>query len=319
VAGCYTTRGSAGQAGPGNDVAIIDLTAKYGMTRIPVVFRYGTHFGTSDPARRSIPFIIPYAGDMKRRDILATAATLSSMWDAMPAYFQRITPDNTPAAALNGDVELSVTIRPNSITPVYGDIERAGGAGVGKDVPMLMSYFDSAFKEQSPQPGAFGGDGPQSGIDRQTVGADMEKAHSHILEGGRSGYEEAASLALEVCTCLGKLPGKPPVSINVLSTVPAAQPGKPTQQRLTLNPEAAGGNFSLVAHYPHQPGDNLAAAAQWQAFAQGDDPLILREEFRTLAMGDPSPEIFESKRMLQRWCDTDAGMQYVMEQVVEPQ
>lgn len=318
VAGCYTTRGAPGMAGANNDVAIIDLTAKYGLTRIPVVFRYGSHWATSDPARRSIPFILPYASDMKRRDILATAATISAMWDAMPAYGQRITPDNTPAQALNGDVDLNVTVRPNSIVPLYGDLERLGGAGVSKDVPMLIQMFDSSFRAHAPQPGVFGGDGPASGIDRQTMGADMEKAHSHILEGARSGYEEAASLALEICTALGKLPGKPPVSINVLSTVPAAQPGsKPTQQRLTLSPNAAGGNWTLIAHYPHQPGENLAAAAQWQAFAQGEDPLILREEFRTLAMGDPSPEIFEAKRMLQKWMDTEAGMQYVMEQVQE--
>jgi hypothetical protein len=318
VAGCYTTKGPTGKSGRENEIAIIDLTAKYGMTRVPVVFRYGTHFGTSDPSRRSVPFILPYASDMKRRDILATATTISAMWDAMPAYGQRITPDNTPAAALNGDVDLNITVRPNSIVPIYGDLERIGGQGVGKDVPMLMGYFDSSFKGQAPDPGALGGPGPTSGVDRVQQGTDMEKAHSHVLEGGRSGYEEAASLALEICTNLGKMPGKPPVSINVLSKIPAAQPGsKPTQQRLTLSPNAAGTNWTLVAHYPSQPGENLAAAAQWQSFATGEDPLITREEFRTWAVGDPSPEIFEAKRMLQRWMDTDAGMQYVMEQVTE--
>ena len=314
--GMATTYGASG-SGPENDAAIICLTCKYKLSRIPVVFRYGSHWSTSAPDRRSIPFILPFASDMKRRDILATATTISAMWDAMPAYGQRITPDGSPAQALNGDVDLKLTIRPNTIVPLYGDHVRLGGEGVGKDVPMLMQMYDARIQAHSPQPGVFGGEGPSSGIDRQTMGADMEKAHSHILEGVRSGYEEAASLALEICTRLGQLPGKPPVSINVLSTVPANQPNKPAQQRMTLNPKAAGDNWTLVAHYPHQPGENLAAAAQWQAFATGEDPLILREEFRTLAMGDPSPEIFEAKRMLQRWLDTPEGMQYVMEQVQE--
>lgn len=318
VGGRFTTRGMPGNASRDDHVAVICLTCKYGLKRVPVVFRYGSHWGTSDPDRRSIPFILPLAADLKRRDILATATTISAMWDAMPSYGQLIDPQSSAAAALAGDVDLNITVRPNSIVPIYGKLERLGGQGVGKDAPMMMEFFDRNAKIHAPQPGAFGGDGPVSGVDRQTIGADLEKSHSMILEGGRSGYEEAASIALEICTGLGKLPGKPPVSINVLSTVPAPQPGMhTTRQTLTLSPKACGDNFTVVAEYPHQPGENLAAAAQWQSFAAEGVELILREEFRALAMGDPSPEIFEAKRMLQRWLDTEAGMQYVMEQVQE--
>ncbi len=315
VAGQHTTKHN----GTSDEVAVIDLTEQYGLTRIPVVFRYGWHWSTSDPARRSIPFTQPYAADWRNRDVLVTATTISAMWSSMPAYGQRITPDGSPAAALAGDVDLDIKIRPNTISPIYGDLVRLGGEGVGKDVPMLIQMFEASAGQYAPQPGAFGGEGPTSGIDRQTQGAQMELAHSHILEGARSGYEEAASLGLEICTALGKLPGKPPVSLNVMSTTPTAQPGpqSPTRSRVTLSPRACGDNWSVIAEYPHQPGENLAAAAQWQSFAQGEDPLILREEFRSLAMGDPSPEVFEAKRLLQRWLDTEAGMTFMMEQVTE--
>lgn len=318
VAGAMTRKGDPGNGAADSDTAVFNLTKLYGMRRVPVVFRYGSHWGTSDPTRRSITFIQPFAGDMKRRDIVATATTISMMWDAMPSYGQRITPDGSPAAALNGSVDLNVTVRPNSVVPLYGELVRLGGQGAGKDAPAMMAYFDEQANRHAPQPGTMGGDGPSSGIDRQTQGADFEKAHAHVLEGARSGYEEVASLALEICTGLGNIPEKPPVSINVLSTVPAAQPGNTTtQQRLTLNPKACGDNFTVIAEYPHQPGENLAAAAQWQAFAMPGVELILREEFRALAMGDPSPEIYEAKRILQRFLDTPEGMSYVMEQVME--
>lgn len=314
----YQVAGQKTLKGDNGDVAVIDLTAKYKMSRLPVVVRYGWHWSTSDPDRRTIPFPLPYSGDLRRRDTLVAAACIGAMWDGMPSYGQRITPEGSAAAALSGDVDLNITIRPNSIVPIWGELIRLGGNGVSSDVVKLIEHFDRKAAEHAPQPGAFGGDGPQSGVDRQTMGRDMELAHAHILEGARSGYEEAASLALEICSRLGQLPDKPPVSLNVMSTTPTPQPGQTTvQSRVTLSPRACGDNWSVIAEYPHQPGENLAAAAQWQAFASPGVELILREEFRTLAMGDPSPEIFEAKRMLQRWLDTPEGMKYVMEQVTE--
>jgi hypothetical protein len=299
-----------------NEVAVIDLTEKYKMSRVPVVFRYGWHWSTSDPDRRSIPFTRPFQADWRNRDVLVSAMTISAMWDGMPAYGQRITPDGTVAAALNGDVELNITIKPNTIVPVYGDLERLGGSGVSKDVPMLIQHFDQSAGEYAPQPGSFGGDGPRSGVDREITGKDTDIAHSHILEAGRSAYEEAASLALEICTRLGQMPGKPPVSLNILSDVPTGTTGTMSKQthRVTLNPNAAGENWTLVAEFPSVPGENLAGATVFADLAERK--FLLREEFRTL-WGDPHPELFEAKRQLEVYYDSPAGQMELMQDLAE--
>jgi hypothetical protein len=298
-----------------SDTAVIKLWEEYpGVDDILVHFEYGEHWAFSDPDIRSMPITKAYMQDWLGRDAALTGLIISMWGSGFPSWGQKITKESL-ALAEAGDISMDVRVRSNSVVPLIGDLVELTPRGSNLDVKTVLGELGTDASENLPSQGAFGGDGPTSGVDREVVGRDMEVAYGDIIEAARRMYEAGARFTLMVCSALAKKAGRP-VELWIMSDTPVAQSGKQTTSYsvVTLSADQCGGNFDVTAEFPHVPGENLAATSLFQGLAK--DQLILREEFRTL-WGDPSPEIFEAKLRLQRFYDSPEGQADLMQGLAE--
>ena len=294
--------------------AVIDLWQEYGIPELPIHFEYGQFWAASDPDLRSMPFTQPYMQNWLNRDAVLTGLNIAAWASGFPTWGQKIDKNSLPQA-INGEVDLAFQMRPNSIVPLYGDLIQLTSTGSNQDVRTILMALDTQVKEDLPDKGAFGGDGPTSGLDRQVQGRDVEIAHGDVIEAYRRTKEAAGRFGLMIADALGKK-SKRPVSLYVSSPGPIAQVGQ--QSTVTalvqLKPGLIGKSYDVVAVFPNRPGENLAGIAQLQTLAEAG--LILREEFREL-WGDPHPEIFEAKLRIQRYYDSPEGQMDLMQGMAE--
>jgi hypothetical protein len=298
---------SATWADDAQNTAVIKLWEEYpGCTELPIAFEYGQHNAGADADLRTMTITQPYQQNWLQRDGILTAMAISTAESGYPTWGQKITKDGVEAMrALGGDIPLEFTMQPNTVVPLIGDLVELTSKGTNNDVGMLLQALDALNEKELASPGAFGGEGPTSGLDRQVQGKDMEVSYGDIIEGGRRIKERTARHALMLCTAIGKKCDRP-VELYVMGDSPAPQSGdqSPTRTRVKLPVEICGDNWDVIAEFPHVPGENLAGTSLFADLA--GKKLILDEEFRTL-WGDPHPEMYAGRLAIQEYFKSPAG------------
>lgn len=278
--------------------AVVKLWEAYpGVTELPIAFEYGQHNAGSNADLRGLCFTTSRQQNWLQRDGVMTALAISTAESGYPTWGQKLTKDGIEAMrSLGGDVPLEFVMQPNTVVPLIGDVIELTAKGTNNDVKVLLEALNALGEKGSDPPGVFGGEGPTSGIDRAVQGKDMEIAHGDVIEGGRRIKERVGRHALMLASAIGRKSGRP-VELYVMTETQAADgTTSTTRNRVALPPDLCGDNWDVIAEFPHQPGENLAATSLYVTlYEQG---VILLREFREL-WGDPNPEQFMAEKALE--------------------
>lgn len=280
--------------------AVVKFWEEYpGITELTISVEYGQHTADTNADRRGLPFPIPYIRNWKQRDVLLTALVISVAQSGYPTWGQKITKEAIETLeALEGDYDLEFRMRSNTVQPIFGDIVELTSKGTNQDVKILLEALDALNEKELPSKGAFGGEGPTSGVDRQVMGRDMEIAYSDVIEGYRRTKEAMGRYALMVGSAIGRKADRP-VELYQIGTAPNPETGgtAKTRTKLTLPPDLCGGNWDVVAQFETEPGEKLAQSSLFlSALSQG---AILLREWREWGVGDQNPEQFMWEKMLE--------------------
>ena len=298
--------------------ATVKLWEEYpGITELPIAFEYGDHTASTDPDRRSLPMPYPFLQNWRQRDKMLTQLGVSVDQFAYPAFGQLITKESIDVMnQLEGDVDLEFRFEGNTIKPIVGQLVPLNSASTTIDFRTLLEALGELNKEELPSAGAFGGDGPTSGLDRQLTGADTEVAYAGTIEGVRRVKEKHARNGLMVASALGKKADRP-VPIYAVGEGVSPKTGKKetTWTPIELPPDLCGGIWDVVAEFPNIPGQNLAASSLYlEALAQ---KAILMREWREKGWGDRDPEQFMVERALEDYYLSPAGQLDLMQSMAE--
>lgn len=294
-----------------DETCVIKLWDEYGIDDMLVHYDVGDSWRFSNWDLNSIPATHHGMQDALNRDSIVTGLTMSTWVSGWPTFGQKMTSEGLALAKLHGVTDLSFSMRPNQVVPLWGELVELTSKGSNVDVKTLLMVLGENIDKAQASAGPFGGDGPTSGLDREVTGRDYDVANFAVIEASRRMYEAAGRFTLIICTALAKK-AKKAIELWIMSDTTVAQTGKQTTNYsvVKLGADDCGPNFDVIAEFPNIPGENLAAASLFADLA--GKGLILREEFRE-RWGDPSPEIFEAKLRLQRFYDSPAGQLDVME------
>lgn len=306
---CYQVGSHGTHWADDGTTAVIRLDERFpGVTELPISFEYGDHTATSDPDKRSLPFAIPFIDNWRQRNGILDAFVMSVQTYGYPSFIQELTPDSLKVLAeLGGDVDLEFRVQPNTVKPSVGKIVPLTPTGAGPDVAVLYSMLRDLNETELPQPGAFGGEGPSSGLERSIQGKDLEVRFGPVIESVRRHKEAMGRHGLMVGSALGRLIDRP-VELYQIGTAPNPETGgtSTTRTKLTLPPDICDGNWDVVAQFETRPGENLAQSAHFLAAL--DAGAILLREYREWAVGDENPEQFLWEKMLEDYyLKTEAG------------
>lgn len=289
-----------------DSIAVIRLDEAFpGLTELPISFEYGDYVASSDPDMRSLPFAIPFIDNWRQRDSIMNTMAVSVAKYGYPSFVQEMTPDSLAVLdQLGGDVDLEFQVAPNTVKPVVGKIVPLTPAGAGPNVGEMLSALNEMNERELPQPGAFGGEGPTSGLDRSIQGRDLEIIHGPVIESVRRHKEKMGRYMLMIGSAIGQACGKP-IEIYAIGTAPTPSGTTQTQNRISLPPDICDDNWDVVAQFEVRPGENLAQSSLFlEALAQG---AILMREYREWALGDENPEQFVYEKIVQDFLTSPTG------------
>lgn len=280
--------------------AVIKLWEEYpGCNELPIAFEYGQHNSGSNADLRVQTFVEPYWRNWLQRDKILTSLSISTDISGYPTWGQKITKEGVEAMrALGGDIPLEFRMQPNTVVPLIGDLVELTARGSNNDVKTLLSALQSLYEKNTVQPGALGGEGPTSGLDRQLQDRDMEIAHGDVIEGARRIKEKVGRHALMLGSAIGRKSNRP-VELYVRSEAALPDGGGTTQkaESISLPPDLCGDNWDVIARFEQQPGENLANSSLFLTMLK--EGAILMREFREWAVGDPHPEQFIAEKALE--------------------
>lgn len=282
--------------------AVIKLWEEYpGVTELPLAFEYGQHNAGSDADLRVLPFTKSKQQNWLQRDGAVTALATTVAISGSPSWAQRLDKDSLEAMrALGAEVPLEFRMQPNVVQPIFGELQELTSKGSSPDARLLLEVFGMLIDKAEDPSGAFGGEGPTSGLDRQVQGRDMEVAHGDVIEGARRIKEKAARHALMLASAVGRKSGRP-VELYAMADapVPGGKGVSATRHRVTLPPDLCGDTWDVIAEFPHMPGENLAGSSLLlEMLGQG---AILMREWREVGWGDPHPEVFLAEKQLETY------------------
>lgn len=289
----YSANGYATRWRDSDDDATVDLYERFGMRRLLAFYEEGWHRSVRDPDMRGIPFAYPFASSWLAAQAIVGGA-VANLWTR--GYGARgIVPnrDAPKEAYLDGSAPRMIKWEPGGDMPVLpGEVVDLIPQAISGDAWRLIDLLMGGASQEGPPPGAFGGEGPDSGRERTVMRRHMEDAEAQIFEGGLRMYRKVATALVELGCAMTERFRPIPVSTNI----PLSTQGERSQARaqiVTLDPTDVGDNYEMDAVFLPKPGENLAVAEQAKGFVQAG--LRPRRWFHEDIMGDESPEQTEAE------------------------
>jgi hypothetical protein len=303
VGGCDTWYADEDPDNP----ACINLFEEYGLTRLPVIYSYGMRFANDNPDEKAVPFLLPLASVILNIEANLGSATVYARRMAFPAYVETPNP-NSPVENLPEASDLRVMELPSGggIIRANGNIAPLVPGSMGQDVRWLTAVQMEALSDSSPNEAATGGNTQAQSGHAMTLSREyLEVANSMILEGGRTAYEQVASLILEIAIGIQrKFEKSIPVYENV--EVPPTEKSKGTESRqvIELKEEWVGPVYDVQAIYPKDSA-NIAEIQQVadladRGYATFEDVMEVR--------GKSSPALERAKIFADQWFKSDQGI-----------
>jgi hypothetical protein len=294
--------------------ALICLRCEYGLKQPHFVLEWGQHWAHPDYDKKAMPFPLPFAQSWMNIDAILTGAIVWAWWRGFPTLIEQPNANTPPDvdvhnSAPDDDDDAVVEIAPLALIRTKGTITELGTQGPSAVINWLVTWLAGANEDQGPPGAAFGGDA-SSGFQASLSRAYAEDAQEDIRTGSINLYKRTSSvMAEELCGIAERYGGSVP--IQRITPVPLGRRSKDgTRMReiLDITPDMFDGVFDLDADFPPQP--NLAKGQQYAEWVQLG--LILLEEFREEIIGDPNPEIFIARRLLQKIQDSPEYLQKIV-------
>lgn len=279
--------------------AVVKLWEEYpGVTELPIAYEPGIHNAGSNADLRTRTYTQSRQQNWLQRDAVLTQVAISTAVCGYPSWIEKMTPEGVEAMRmLGGDADTSFVAEPNVVRRVFGDVTELASRGPGPGVEILLGALNALGDKGAAPEGAFGGEGPSSGLDRQVQGRDLELAFGDVIEGYRRIKEKCGRNWLMLATALGRKFDRP-VELYVMSEAAATDGSgeRSTAKRVPLPPDICGDNWDVICEFPQQLGEDLAATSLNLSLYQAG--VLLLREMRD-QMGDPHPERFVAEKALE--------------------
>lgn len=279
--------------------AVVKLWEEYpGITELPIAFEYGQHNAGSNADLRTLTLTTSRQQNWLQRDGVLTAMAINANESGYSSWVQEMTEDGVKAMrALGGDTETEFVAQPNVVHRVFGKISEIKSSGVSPTVELLLNAIEALAEKGTAGEGAFGGEGPTSGLDRQLQGRDTEVSYGDIIEGNRRIKEKCGRHGLMIGSAMGRKCDRP-VELYVMgsATLPSSRGEATTRTRISLPPDLCGDNWDVIAEMPSVLGENLANQSFYLTVLEKGGMLM--REFRE-KIGDDHPEQFVAEKILE--------------------
>lgn len=288
VDGCRTWKRVKGQEMPGDGAYVVDLSPW--CKSLPVAWDYGWNFaGVREPDERGVSFVNVFGRSWMAMSTLMTAMVRHGFKTGFGGWFYEPSPELLQATGYKpGDPLPTPTVKPETLMPVLGTLTPAVHAGSGPDIDKAIAILGQDLAAETPSPGAYGGGGASSAIERDAIEEDTLGVVAQIRQSRQRVFAQSARHALEIGDRIGEQTGKP-VIIDATVATPIAQSGQMTsiRQYIELQPGLCGDIYEINAEWEKKRGENLALRQQ--------NLTLYKERVMTLRQflesdGDPSPE-----------------------------
>lgn len=293
-------------------LAVLDLYKEFGLTRLPAWYDFGLHFAKSNIANPGEPLGVPFAGPLitvlLQKEMVANAIALKARWSGFPGFFFK--PDTElardhPEFLLENNKPRVIEIKPMSVTAVPGDIMPTQSPGLGPEIGAIMSIWNEALAEQSPNAAAFGSDGATGVTDRALIEEQTRRSLSMVTRAQLRIVKGVGETLLEYGACYARRKGQPiPIFADIpVPSLNGARSNKTKRGVVELDEDTVGESYDLTAYFPRNFGDNLARTQQvMEAYLK---KLMPWREMRETGFEDEAPEETRMEMQLDRYYESD--------------